>query len=86
MTLQEKFLPFVDWIDLQDDCTDRNWALRNANKCEEVADDFAIEFLEFTESTYSFGNIIGKWYLHSDTSKEYTKKELLEIYKKEKGW
>jgi hypothetical protein len=72
MTLKEKFEKATD-----------GWIV--ANKCVEVADEFAIGFLEFTESTYSFGNIIGKWYLHENTSKEYTTKELLEIYKKEKG-
>lgn len=85
MTLQEKFLPFVDWMDLQDDCTDRNWALRNANECEKIADDFAIELLKFIEGTYSYSNIFDYWYLHADTSKTFTKKQLLEIYKKEKG-
>lgn len=45
MTLKEKFLPFVDWNDLQDDCTNREWAIRNAEKCEKIADDYAIEFL-----------------------------------------
>jgi hypothetical protein len=56
------------------------------SKFVKIADDYAIEFLEFTEGTYSFGNIAGKWYLHANTSKQYTTKELLEIFKKEKGW
>lgn len=55
-----------------------------ADCCVKIAEEFAIGFLEFTESTYSFGNIMGKWYLHADTSKQYTRKELLQIYKKEK--
>lgn len=75
MTLKEKFKEILTafWIN--------DWE----DECEKIADEYAIEFLEFIEGTYSFGNIIGKWYLHSDTSKEYTTKELLEIYKKEKG-
>jgi hypothetical protein len=48
-------------------------------------DAFAIGFLEFTENRYSFGNINGKWYLHANTKNEYTTKQLLKIYKKEKG-
>lgn len=56
--------------------------VKHAQEMEkQQADDFAIGFLEFTEGTYSFGNIMGKWYLHENTSKEYTTKELLEIYK-----
>lgn len=70
MTLKEKF---------------KKEEFSNCDYLEQVAEEFAIGFLEFTESTYSFGNVIGKWYLHADTSKDYTTKELLEIFKKEKG-
>ena len=35
--LVDKFLPFVDWNDLQDDCTNRDWAIRNAKKCALIA-------------------------------------------------
>ena len=31
--LIKQFLPYVDWNDLQDDCTNREWALRNAKNC-----------------------------------------------------
>ena len=58
--------------------------LAGIKETEVDRDEFAVGFLEFTESTYSFGNIMGKWYLHADTSKTFTKKQLLEIYKKEK--
>ena len=44
--------------------------------------DFIIEFLEFIEGTYSYSNIFDHWYLHSDTSKTYSKKQLLEVYLK----
>lgn len=54
-------------------------------KLEQVADDFAIGFAEFIEGTYSYSNIFDYWYLHADTSKTYTKKQLLNQYKKEKG-
>jgi len=44
--------------------------------------DFIIGFLEFIEGTYSYSNIFDHWYLHSDTSKTYSKKQLLEVYLK----
>ena len=56
MTLNEKF----------DKATD-GWIV--ADKCEEIADEFAIEFAE--------------WLF--DVSRIGTTKELLEIFKKEKG-
>ena len=59
--------------------------LELAEECEEIADNFAIGFLQFTEGTYSYSNIFDNWYLHANTSIRYTPKELLEIYKKENG-
>jgi len=44
-----------------------------SNKCEKIADDFAIGFAEWFDD------------LSEDYCKDYTVKELLEIYKKEKG-
>jgi hypothetical protein len=44
--------------------------------------DFIIGFLEFIEGTYSYSNIYDHWYLHADTSKTYSKKQLLEVYLK----
>lgn len=62
MTLKEeaeelvyKFLPFVDWNDLQDDCTNRDWAIRNAKKCALIAINFAMN------SKYSFQPMNGGW-------------------------
>ena len=49
---------------------------------QEKQDDFIISFLEFIEGTYSYSNIFDHWYLHSLTSKTYTKKELLKHFKK----
>jgi hypothetical protein len=31
--LVDEFLPYVDWSDLQIDCTNRQWAIRNAKQC-----------------------------------------------------
>ena len=49
---------------------------------QEQQDDFIVGFLEFIEGTYSYSNIFDHWYLHSNTSKAYTKKELLKVYRK----
>lgn len=77
--LIQLFYPNVQWKLGQEDCLDR------AERCVKIADEFAIGLLEFIEGTYSYSNIFDYWYLHGDTSKTYTKKQLLEIYKKEKG-
>lgn len=52
---------------------------------EKIAEDFTFGLLDFIEGTYSYSNIFDYWYLHADTSKTFTKKELIETYKKEKG-
>jgi hypothetical protein len=51
---------------------------------QEEQDNFVIDFLEYIEGTYSYSNIYDHWYLHSDTSKTYSKKELLKVYLKSK--
>ena len=73
MTLKEKFLPFVDDIDLINDIPNKEWGLRNANKCVEVADEFAIGFAEWICEKAEVPYIKG------------TMNSTLEIYKKEKG-
>ena len=78
MTLKEKFQKWHDSL------TNETVA-ENIIELEKIADDYAIEFLKFTECTYSFGSIAGKWYSHANTLKKYTTEELLKIFKKEKG-
>ena len=78
MTLQEKFENVEMMFENQTSHYSKMY------ECEIIADDFAIGLLEFIEGTYSYSNIFDYWYLHADTSKTYTKKQLLEIYKKEK--
>ena len=88
MTLKEKFAPFMYCFmgsGMLSNTQDEDIVQWNADKCEVIADEFAIELLNFIEGTYSYSNIFDYWYLHADTSKTFTKKELLEIYKKEKG-
>jgi hypothetical protein len=73
MTLKEKFLPFVDYIDLINDIPDKEeCGLRNASKCIEIADEFAIGF--------------GEWLISRAAGEEGLKlrDDILEIYKKEK--
>lgn len=53
--------------------TKPNWHEVDAESCEKIADDFAIGFTEWFDD------------LSEDYCKDYTVKELLEIYKKEKG-
>ena len=65
MTLKEKFKEILTafWIN--------DWE----DKCEKIADEFAIGFAEWLVIRYNEDIIFD----------EYTTKELLEIYKKEKG-
>ena len=69
MTLKEKF------SNVQDAYHDRS------DECEQVAEDFAIGFAEWVE--YSCWKVESDRYLYEDD--QFTTKELLEIYKKEKG-
>ena len=81
MTLREKFKEFTK----QESWEKENY---NAIECEQIADDYAIEFaewfinngVEFCDNT-SKGNV----YKYINDLKFYTIKELLEIFKKEKG-
>ena len=43
------FLPFVDWMDLQDDTTNRDWALRNSKKCALICVDEICEAINWHE-------------------------------------
>ena len=78
MTLKEKFEQYAK----QEVWEKKNY---NAEECEQIADDFAIGFADWCKEEYeledtSFHN---KW---RDVNGEYREsKELLEIYKKEKG-
>jgi hypothetical protein len=81
MTLKEKFLPKMYCFfgsGMLTNTYDENIAKQNAIECEKIADDYAIEFAEWMAKEY--------WL---DSSGKYTQgqthKELLEIFKKEKG-
>jgi hypothetical protein len=84
MTLKQKFLPFVDYIDLINDIPNEEWALRNADKCVEVADEYAIAFTDWCEDYYYPSSTKGIWFDKPDfdSANRYTTGELLKIYKK----
>jgi hypothetical protein len=88
MTLKQKFKEILTafWID--------NWE----DECEKVADDFAIEFADWKDDNFlvykdrtcyaktsSQYFDVTKYISKEKPTKYYTTKELLEIYKKEKG-
>jgi len=73
MKLKEKFTTMVLDKDIAD------WE----KVCEKIADDYAIEFFEFHIGLLT-KYVNGKWYFEYDT-KWLTTKELLVIFKKEKG-
>jgi hypothetical protein len=75
MKLKEKFLPFIDDIDLINDIPNKEWGLRNASKCVEIADEFAIGFADWFHAN-----------CYEDQVGYYTASELLETYKKEKDY
>lgn len=85
--LKEKFLLFIDDIDLINDIPNKEWGLRNANKCVEIADEFAIEFSLWKDENTLRVDLNGyKAFGDTENDKPHTLQELLQIYKKEKGW
>lgn len=83
MTLKEKFENVMhNWIDEDYDRRDV------ASELEIDANEFAIEFAEWCiyyreKNRNIYGQILHSLSKYDET---YTTKELLEIYKKEKGW
>jgi hypothetical protein len=79
MTLKERFEQFTE----QKSYDKKNY---NAEECEQIADDYAIEFAEWTsfyrdKNRNVHGNMLHAKSKYDDT---YTTKELLEIFKREK--
>jgi hypothetical protein len=72
MTLKEKFRDKI--LSFLSD----NMKEQNAIECEQIADDYAIEFAQWMAKEYWL-NSSGKYLKYTRTS------ELLEIFKKEKG-
>lgn len=84
MTLKEKFKPFVFYIADSFNVAREKDKEKNAKQCAEIADDYAIEFAEWL---YRWDNTRlpnGNWIIKLGI-RPYTSKEVLEIFKKEKG-
>ena len=87
MTLKEKFLPKMYCYlgsGMLSNTYDENIALQNAKECEQIANDYAIEFAEwsFWLKRREYEGQMEFYY----NDKPNTTKELLEIFKKEKGY
>ncbi len=78
MTLKQKFEQYAK----QEVLENKNY---NAEEYEEIADEFAIGFAEWCDDEgYTQINNLSLWKSLDDEKGKYSK-ELLEIYKKEKG-
>ena len=87
MTLKEKFEQFAYYSDGNYSMNIQYQREDNAIEIEKIADEFAIGFAEWCDNNYfrmgntSFWSESTDW----DNNKKLTTKELLQIYKKEKG-
>jgi hypothetical protein len=75
MTLKEKFYKEIKFIE-------------RAEICEQIADDYAIEFAEWLDNKYYQGENFNEYHRSINEYREgkyFTAKQLLEIFKKEKG-
>jgi hypothetical protein len=61
---------------------DKQIEIAKCQKEKMFTKEFILGFLEFIEGTYSYSNIFDHWYLHADTSKSFSRKELLKEYQK----
>jgi hypothetical protein len=90
MTLKEKFEDIED-LGRYSENGYSAWSTKVLNKqskeCEEIADDYAIEFAEWNSHRYKYLN--GKGWFNGSYQLEMdiflSSKELLAIFKKEKG-
>jgi hypothetical protein len=82
MTLKEKLFNAI---------FDNAWEFKTENvipQCEVIAEEFAIGFAEWVikwRVEFVDDTVVGALYNYGGMNKTYTTKELLEIYKKEKG-
>lgn len=86
MTLREKFLPKMYCFfgsGMLTNSYDEKVAESNAKECEKIADDYAVEFAEWLRQKTA--QVKGNMYKLFSDFEIYTSKELLEIFKKEKG-
>jgi hypothetical protein len=62
--LIDKFLPYVNWNDLQEDCANKQWAIRNAKQCALINLDY-MESIMLTIWEAAGKNYCGSSYLLS---------------------
>jgi hypothetical protein len=79
MTLKEKFKKQLDTA-----TPTLNRPYYQAEKCEKIADEFAIEFVNWIVNPDTT-DLLHDLELFGEIDKEVTSKKLLEIYKQEKG-
>ena len=79
MTLQEKFKKQLDTA-----TPTLNRPIYQAEKCEAIADEFAIEFVNWIVNPDTT-DLLHDLELFGEIDKDLTSKQLLEIYKKEEG-
>ncbi len=79
MTLKEKFKKQLDTA-----TPTLNRPYYQAEKCEQIADEYAIEFVNWIVNPDTT-DLLHDLELFGEIDKEVTSKQLLEIYKKEKG-
>ena len=98
MTLKERFYNEIKNMKLKERFYNLIKYMERAEECEKIADDYAIEFAEWKDDNFSmykdktyYPNTssqyfdITKYIGKEKPTKYYTVKELLEIFKKEKG-
>lgn len=91
MTLKEKFENIEHLGLYKDEYSLPVWSTKvldnQTSECEKIADDFAIEFAEWCDDNYFRMGNTSIWSDSTDWEDniKITTKELLEIYKKEKG-
>ena len=84
MTLKEKYYKELDWY-LSGTCERK---IKVSEESVKIADDYAIEFAEWCDDNYfknGKGNSNWSASMDWDDNEKFTTKELLEIFKKEKG-
>ena len=84
MTLKEKFLPKMYCYlgsGMLTNTYDENVALQNAKECEQIADDYAIEFAEWLRY-----NCVETDYGWQNHGKQYSDTEILKLFKEERGY
>ena len=74
--LIQLFYPNVQWKLGQEDCLDR------AERCVEIAEEFAIEFAFYLSDNYT-SRTLDTW--DDAVGIRFTTNEVLQVYKKEKG-